>query len=314
MSAERTDPERATETLPLPVPRRAATSAAPAHRSQELPARRALLGRDEELAVARRAREGDREALVLLIEANLRFASHIALEYAHLGIPTEDLQSEGRIGLIEAAMRFDPERGSRFITYAVWWIRKAILLALSEKSRMIRIPEYHLRKLAEAADSQTGEPAQPTVRTVSLDSCRDEDARPLVDCLFSQDEASPEADLLRHELARSIGKTIARLSEVEKAILAHRFGFDDAPLLPYKEIGKLLGVSHERVRQLERALLERLRTRLSALRSDTGRRSGRESEQPGQVSRTTPARTARHRRASSAPPPVGASRESWRIA
>src|SRR5262245_63074158 len=99
------------------------------------------MAREEEAHLAALVRLGDRDALARLVAGNLRFVRKVARRYRHCGLPLEDLVAEGCVGIVQAARRFDPSRGNRFVTYAVWWIRKSILSALGEKTRIVRLPE-----------------------------------------------------------------------------------------------------------------------------------------------------------------------------
>ena len=228
----------------------------------------------------------------------------MAVEYRNLGIPLEDLVSEGYVGLIEAARRFDPSKGTRFITYASWWVRKSILEAVSQKSRIIRIPDYWTRKrrnraaltagnrspdaaggarsagtgygggdVRAAVGSETAASRPRRVRverelpeqvfTVSLDTRANEDARPLSETLAASTAPSAEDLVIRRELSSKLGGAISRLTKLDRMILRHRFGLEDAPCLSYKQIGDTIGLSHERVRQIETEACLRLRLILS---------------------------------------------------
>ena len=112
------------------------------------------LTREREQALARELEAGRADARDELVEANLGFAVKVASEYRNLGMPFEDLLNEGNLGLIEAAGRFDASKGTKFITYAIWWIRKSILKALSERSAMVRVPSYQLKKVREIRETE----------------------------------------------------------------------------------------------------------------------------------------------------------------
>src|SRR5512134_2546509 len=113
-----------------------------------------LLSKEQEQDLADRVRRGSHEALHELIESNLSFVVKVATEYRNLGLPFEDLLNEGNIGLIEAAHRYDASKGTKFITYAIWWIRKSILKALSEHSNLVRVPSYQMKKVREIRDAE----------------------------------------------------------------------------------------------------------------------------------------------------------------
>ena len=113
-----------------------------------------LLTRDQEVTLAKRVTKGDRESLNELIESNLSFVAKVASEYRNLGMPFEDLLNEGNLGLIEAAHRFDHRKGTKFITYAIWWIRKSILKSLSQHAAMVRVPNYQLKKVRNVRNTE----------------------------------------------------------------------------------------------------------------------------------------------------------------
>src|ERR1044071_7127275 len=113
-----------------------------------------LLTKDEEMALADGVKRGDRASLNELIESNLSFVVKVASEYRNLGLPFEDLLNEGNIGLIEAAHRYDAGKGTKFITYAIWWVRKSILKALSEQSNLVRVPTYQMKKVRKVRDTE----------------------------------------------------------------------------------------------------------------------------------------------------------------
>ena len=245
------------------------------------------LSREEEQAFAARAAQGDRKARQHLIQANLRFVILVAKRYRNRGVPLEDLVDEGNIGLIRAAERFDPERGIRFISYAVWWIRQAILKAIHEDGRLIRLPksraeelsrveelrrhgvtengsEPRLEQIAEALTVDARELAtlmQAGQKTVSLDSPLSgaEDSGCLGACLEDRSVPKPEEVLVGVSMQEHLDSVLAGLSDREACILRDRFGLTGDRGITLLEVGRKHGLSKERVRQIEKKALRKIR-------------------------------------------------------
>jgi RNA polymerase primary sigma factor len=249
-----------------------------------------LLTHEEEVDLGRRAGAGDGRARARLVEKNLRLVVSVAKRYRGKALPFEDLIQEGNIGLIKAAERFDPELGNRFSTYAIWWIRQAIGRAIEDKGRAIRLPTHaqgKARKAArvrnelsarlgdEPADEEVGERLGWTVREVravtglllevfSLDRpVGAEDGSTKLGDFVEDEQASevPEAvirDMENTRLKESMGEMSAR----ERHILVRRYGLDDREPATLAELSDKLGVTRERVRQLQRNAERRLRGRL----------------------------------------------------
>ena len=188
-----------------------------------------------------------------LIEDNIGFVVRIAQGYRNKGLDFDDLLSEGKLGLVKAAGRYDPARGTKFITYAVWWIRKSILEALGDQSRMIRIPANRYKQLRQ--DKNWTEPV------VLGDSHGDPGLPSILDRLVDEREGA-ESEFLGREACDQLRQELGAMSASERLILTHRFGLDDAACLTLRELGVLLGVSHERVRQLEVQARTKLRRRM----------------------------------------------------
>jgi len=245
-----------------------------------------LLTKDEELALAEGVKRGDRAALNELIESNLSFVVKVSIEYRSLGLPFEDLLNEGNIGLIEAAHRYDASKGTKFITYAIWWIRKSILKALSEHSNLVRVPNYQMKKVREIRDAEANlrrslgrapereeisqrlsksvnkidQVVQFSMREVSLDEKIGKDRdKPISDYLVDPASSSPEDDMIHRESSSLVGEAMAHLTEQERVVVAYRFGLAGGPPLTLKEIGEKMGISRERVRQIECQAKARLR-------------------------------------------------------
>lgn len=246
-----------------------------------------LLTRQEEEELARRAAEGDQKAKEKLIAANLRFVVNVAKKYQNQGLPLDDLISEGNIGLINAIERFDVSKGYHFISYAVWWIRQAILKAICEKSRTIRLPlnranelvqieklrkqlmaekgeEPEIETVAERLGlnpSQVSELLQISRELVSLESPAydDKDSSSIGDFVEGSYAEDPEQKTLERTLKDDLARVLNQLPSKEREILEHRFGLNGKKPLSLKEIGQRYRLTKERIRQIEKKALQRLR-------------------------------------------------------
>jgi len=245
-----------------------------------------LIDREEEARLARGIRAGDEEALNQLVRANLRFVVSVAKKYQNQGVPLSDLINEGNVGIIRAAHKFDETKGIKFISYAVWWIRQAILQALAEQSRIVRVPLnragalHRIGRRTSALLQELGR--EPTVEEVAhdLNLSEDEVARTLaisqshlsldapmapgedsrlLDYLPDQFSPGPEDETWEHALRESVEDALSSLKEREARILRLYFGLDDQEPMTLEEIGTLLGITRERVRQIKEKALERLR-------------------------------------------------------
>jgi RNA polymerase sigma factor (sigma-70 family) len=210
----------------------------------------------------------------------------VARRYVGCGLDFDELIAAGNLGLVRATLRFDPSRKIKFITYASWWIRKAILEALEEQIGPFRLPRYQHEKLrvlrAARADmlSRTGgepseqqiaeasglarEDAELLLRFISSSVSLEQplapgDDRPLKDLLPDSHSESPQGSLVRRELAERLRRQLASLDERERQVITMRFGFDGARPLTLREAGRRLGISRERVRQVELRTLLKLR-------------------------------------------------------
>ena len=241
-----------------------------------------LLTADEEEALARRIHEGDEEALDKLVKANLRFVVSVAKQYQNQGLSLSDLISEGNIGLMKAARRFDETRGFKFISYAVWWIRQAILHAMAEQSRLIRLPlnkVEELRRIERAikqrdmaldqgedvskSNDQEGPPVgtpEWAITPMSLDSPIGEyDGFSLLDRLRDQNSPLPDEAFMADALKHEIGCAIASLAPRESEVLNLYFGLNSDRAYTLEEIGSRFGLTRERVRQIKQKALNKLR-------------------------------------------------------
>jgi RNA polymerase primary sigma factor len=241
---------------------------------------------DEEKELGRRIQKGDEGALQALVEANLRFVVHYAKRYRGLGLAYMDLIHEGNLGLMEAAKRFDPDRNVKFISYAVWWVRQAILHALSEHARVFRLPQKlsgqvskvqqareklkvelermpTLEELAERTSHTTEEVAALLLASgddVSLSAAvGDEGGLELGDTLEQETIPSVEVQMIRSSFERLIQSMVGDLDEKEREVIRMRFGLDGDEPRTLQEIGEAMTLSRERIRQIESRAKEKLR-------------------------------------------------------
>jgi RNA polymerase primary sigma factor len=245
-----------------------------------------LLTPEEEVELARQARSGDRKAHDRLVQANLRFVVSVARHYKGRGLSLADLIEEGNLGLIKAAERFDERRGFRFISYAIWWIRQSILQALNDHSRTVRIPvnrgakaskidraaqalEQELERAPTASEiAEELELTEKDVRdhqiyslkAISLDSpAGGEDAEtPLVSLIEDEGSASPDERVSDADLVRHLHGAMEGLDSRERKILRDYFGMDTGEGITLEAIGKELGLTRERVRQLKERAIRKL--------------------------------------------------------
>jgi RNA polymerase primary sigma factor len=243
-----------------------------------------LLSREEEVELATRAQAGDQGALEKLILSNLRYVVSVARRYLGYGLALADLINEGNIGLIHAVQRFDPGRGVKVISYAVWWIRQAITHAIAEHGGVIALPVKQLEKLRRVLEGyrrytqQIGVEPSSADLAAELDLPADEVERILhnyrhfsldtpigeggetsfLDVLPSTNSPSGEEAYINATLTDEIHGLLSQLSAREQEILRLRFGLDDDPRT-LEEIGEMLGITRERVRQIEKRAKDRLR-------------------------------------------------------
>lgn len=221
-----------------------------------------LLSAEEEQACAQLAALGDEKERQRLIQANLRFVILVAKRYRSHGVPMEDLVNEGNIGLIRAAGRFDPDRGIRFVTYAVHWIRQAILKAIRENGSMIRVPRSRPGELPRTAELRM----QAAQQTLSLDSpiAGRENPDSFGASLEDRNAPKPEEVLVGVSLKDEVASVLAGLSDREASIVRYRFGLGGSRRTSLLEAGRKHGISKERVRQIEKKVLRRIRASDSA--------------------------------------------------
>ncbi len=245
-----------------------------------------LLTRAEENEYARGAAAGEQACKDKLIRANLRFVVNVAKKYQNQGLPLSDLISEGNIGLMNAIERFDVDKGYHFISYAVWWIRQAILKAICEKSRMIRLPLNRanelvqiekVRKEIQGSRSEHSE-MQQIAKTLNMNQEHVEDlvniSRELIsletpvyaekdssllgDFVEDQGYKHPETVVIEKALKNDINEILSTLSDKESEIVQYRFGLNGRSPLSLKEIGDRYSLTKERIRQIEKKAIKRL--------------------------------------------------------
>jgi len=243
------------------------------------------LSREKEIELAKRIQEtGDEDAVKQLVEANLRFVVMTARKYVKSGLPIDDLINEGSIGLMAAARRFQPDRGVKFITYAVWWIRQAIIYAIANKSRMVRLPPkqanllHKINLTTSKLMQQLGR--HPTIEEIASDleidshnvdnlvqlswqsisletTGEDQDDRDTgMDIPDTRNVA--EAQAIHDEFVDDVKELMASLSEREKEILRMHFGFG-GDTYTLQQIGEKFNLTRERIRQIESRTIEKLR-------------------------------------------------------
>lgn len=246
------------------------------------------LSRDEETKLAQRIKRGDQKAREKLIKANLRFVVEVALKYRGRGLPLGDLISAGNMGLIVAVEKFDGSKGIKLISYAVWWIRQAILQALHKEARVVRLPVNRIDDISKfrktldevfGENPEAGEPSDEQLAVILECSTAEIWDRRLIgqtsfslDFKLDQDDADTFMDILEddkapwpddvveyHNLQEIIQNSIGVLDDREQKVLIWYFGLDGEKDMTLEEIGLYFGLSRERVRQIKVKALKRLR-------------------------------------------------------
>ena len=244
-----------------------------------------LLSPEEEIELTKHVKEGDEKATKKLIESNLRFVISVAKQYQGKGLPLIDLIQEGNCGLIQSARLFDPDKGFRFISYAVWWIRQSIMKAISEQCRTIRVPmsqvvcinkinkatekfeqlngrKPSLEELEEETKIEAGKINSTMAsagRTISLESpLKDEEVSCLLDIIPDEGATPADSDATRNDLSNGIETILAKLSYRDSDILRMSFGIGMQPM-PNDEIANRFGIGTERVRQIQHSAINFIR-------------------------------------------------------
>lgn len=248
--------------------------------------RASLLTAEEEKSLSRAAKQGCMASRQRMIESNLRLVVKVARAYINRGLPLLDLIEEGNLGLIRAVEKFDPERGCRFSTYATWWIRQSVERAIMNQCRTVRLPIHVIRELAiylrtsremeqqlgrrpaieEVAEVLESSMAQLhtlfsfTENATAANDKGSEESRPSVlDSLADDNSRDPEAQYADHAAEALLGHWLDLLPKQQRMVVEHRFGLHGQGRRTLEEVGQLLGVTRERVRQVQLAALARLR-------------------------------------------------------
>jgi RNA polymerase primary sigma factor len=249
-------------------------------------ARVELISAEEEVELAIRIKEGDQQALEKLTKANLRFVVSVAKQYQNQGLGLGDLISEGNLGLIKAAQRFDQTRGFKFISYAVWWIRQSIMQSIAEHARLVRLPlnrigsinkinrvfrdleQKHEREpTAEEVGAQLEMTAEEVIHAMSLKARHvsmdapigESEDGTMLDIMISEDEINPDDHLIRDSLKVEVERALSTLTHKEREVISFFFGLNCHGILTLEEIGSQMGLTRERVRQIKEKAVRRLR-------------------------------------------------------
>ncbi len=245
-----------------------------------------LIDAAEEVRLAKQIKLGNMKALEALTKANLRFVVSVAKQYQNQGLSLADLINEGNIGLIKAAKRFDETRGFKFISYAVWWIRQAILQALAEQSRIVRLPLnrvgtlHKIGKISSSLEQDLGREPSPDEIAKELDLSEGEvsdtlkisnshlsldapfsvsEDNSLIDILEDEFQPAPDEELLESSLKMEIEKALDTLTPREAEVISLYFGLNHEKALTLEEIGARFSLTRERVRQIKEKAIRRLR-------------------------------------------------------
>lgn len=247
--------------------------------------REELISTDEEVELAQRIHHGDRKALDKLTRANLRFVVSVAKQYQNQGLALNDLIDEGNLGLIKAAKKFDETRGFKFISYAVWWIRQSVLQAISEQSRIVRMPlnqvgfqsklakaivnfeqenerrpsVQELADILETDEAKVQEALGTNGKKVSVDApFQDDDSNSLIDIMTDESAPTTDNNMEKESLSADLNAALGTLSEREQTVLKMLFGIGCNEMTA-EEVANSLNLTRERVRQIKERALRRLR-------------------------------------------------------
>jgi RNA polymerase primary sigma factor len=258
-----------------------------------------LISPEDEVILARKIKAGDSEALGKLVKANLRFVVSVAKQYQNQGMGLPDLINEGNLGLMKAAQRFDETRGFKFISYAVWWIRQAILQSLAEQARIVRLPvnkigsinrinrafarleqeferepsSQEIAEMLEMIPDDVKESLKTNGRTISMDApISSDEENNMYDLMQNPDTPSPDKNLINESLAWEIERALTSLSPREAKVLKLYFGLGMKHPFTLEEIGEELNLTRERVRQIKEKAIKRIQftTRCKILKTYLG--------------------------------------------
>lgn len=248
-----------------------------------------MISHEEEYELALKAKQGDKKAREKLINSNLRFVVTVAKKYQGQGLPLEDLINEGNIGLLTAIDKFEPEKGYHFISYAVWWIRQSIMKAVCEKSRAVRLPLnranelFQIQKIQKALIHESGSTdvsieeiadasgleadlvkdlIAVSREMVSFDApvaSKGELSDSKVGDFIEDEKLGPEEEVINQSLKKDIETLLSTLTDKEREIIIMRFGLYDVKPMSLKEIGDQYGLTKERIRQIEKRAIEKMR-------------------------------------------------------
>ncbi|MBR6439529.1 MAG: RNA polymerase sigma factor RpoD/SigA [Bacteroidales bacterium] len=251
-------------------------------------AKEPMISPDEEVELAQRIKQGDQIALDRLVRANLRFVVSVAKQYQNQGLGLADLINEGNVGLIKAAQRFDETKGFKFISYAVWWIRQAILQAVAEQSRMVRLPLNQVGFLSRvkktASSLEQLYQRKPTIKEiadeldmpeekveaimkisskeVSMDApVTNDDDMTFIDTVVPEDNYDADKQVISESESAEIKRSLSVLNEKERQIIIYYFGLESNHPYTLEEIGYMMDMTRERVRQVKDKALKKLRNR-----------------------------------------------------
>jgi RNA polymerase primary sigma factor len=239
---------------------------------------------EDERELGRQIQQGDKAALRKLVEANLRFVVSYVKKYRGMGLNMLDLVNEGNLGLMEAAKRFDPSRNVRFISYAVWWIRQAVIHALTENSRIYNLPQKlsdqisQIKKWREKLKTELSrEPTREEIarslkmseedvedleilseKNISLNEPGPEGDSEVEDCIRDELSPSVEYQIIKASIQEQIREILKELDEKEALVLKLRFGLNDDLPLTLQEVGEKLHLTRERIRQIEQKAMRKL--------------------------------------------------------
>jgi RNA polymerase primary sigma factor len=255
-----------------------------------------IVTKEKEVELAREIRNGSLKALDTLIKANLRFVVSVAKGYQNQGMPLCDLINEGNLGLIKAAKRFDETKGFKFISYAVWWIRQAILSGLAEQSRIVRLPlnrvgalhkigktsksleqEFGRAPTANEIADELGMSSHEVVDNLSISSRHlsldapfsDGEDNKLLDLIYDKNQTSPDEKAMEYSLKLEIEKALSTLTDREAEVISLYFGINQDNPLTLEDIGKIFNITRERVRQIKEKALNRLRHKSRSIKLRT---------------------------------------------